>query len=79
MSAPTKTSWYMTGEEPVTCNCAWGCSSRCDSPPFEALEGGDRLFKQCDATVRQQPLPRRAVFCAETLPQFSAIPINISP
>ena len=33
MSAPTKINWYMTGEELVTCNCAWGCPCQFNALP----------------------------------------------
>jgi hypothetical protein len=33
MSAPSKTNWHMTGEELVTCNCAWGCPCQFNALP----------------------------------------------
>jgi hypothetical protein len=33
MSAAVKTDWYMTGEEVVTCNCAWGCPCQFNALP----------------------------------------------
>ncbi len=33
MSTMEKTKWYMTGEELVSCNCAWGCPCQFNALP----------------------------------------------
>ena len=33
MTTAVKTEWYMTGEEVVTCNCAWGCPCQFNALP----------------------------------------------
>ena len=35
MSTPAKTNWYMTGEELVNCNCAWGCPCQFNAIPTQ--------------------------------------------
>jgi hypothetical protein len=40
MSDPEKTSWFMTGEEVVTCNCAWGCPCQFNALPTRGFCDG---------------------------------------
>src|SRR6266487_1474472 len=55
MDTAEKTKWYMTGEELVNCNCAWGCPCQFNALPTHGHCDGlltCRIEEGCYGNVR---------------------------